>query len=153
MGQLLFKKCFFGALRAGTKRTTLRRWTSARVKPGDRVFTPGVGFLRIESIDVVDLSSLKAADAIADGFPSLRAMRKMLAELYPDAAGNRDGREWFRIAFKVEAMPPSSARRSHAATPAKPRRAPRAKSKSDSSASTIDAQRRQLADALRKSPR
>jgi len=150
MGQLLFKKCFFDAIRAGTKRTTLRRWTTARLKPGQRAFTPGVGFLRIESVDIVDIDALKKSDAAADGFSSVRAMRKMLGELYPDAAGNRDGRAWFRITFKVAPADVASAASRRVAAPREKTR--RAKPRKPDSAQ-VSQRRRQLADALRTAPR
>jgi len=103
MGQLLFKKCFWDAIRDGTKRTTLRRWAAPRVKPGGRAYSPGVGWLAIERVDVVRLDQLTESDAKADGFETLAAMRAMLREIYPNV--RRDGRQWFRIAFHPE--PPS----------------------------------------------
>jgi hypothetical protein len=54
MGQLLFKKIFWDALRDGTKRTTIRRWSAPRLKPGQRAWTPGVGWLAIESVEQID---------------------------------------------------------------------------------------------------
>ncbi len=98
MGQLLFKKCFWEAIRNGKKRTTLRRWDRPRVKAGGRAFTPGVGWLRVDGVDVVELASLGEADAGADGFSSLDEMRAALAVLYPAHA--TDGKQWFRVAFE-----------------------------------------------------
>ena len=98
MGQLLFKKCFWDAIRAGRKRTTIRRWTSPRLRAGQRAFAPGLGWLMIESVDVVELEHLSDADARADGFDTLRQMKRTLHELYPKQS--RDGRRWFRIAFR-----------------------------------------------------
>jgi hypothetical protein len=100
MGQLLFKKEFWDAIRVGSKRTTIRRWSFARLKPGGRAFSPGLGWLAIESVEVVQLSHLTAADAHADGFQTLAAMKRTLAEIYPETAG--DGKQWFRVAFHVE---------------------------------------------------
>jgi hypothetical protein len=97
MGQLLFKKSFWNAIRSGEKRTTIRRWTSPRLKAGKRAYSPGLGWLNIESVDEIDLRELDEADARADGFQTLSAMKKTLRELYPRQAG--DGRQWFRIAF------------------------------------------------------
>ena len=101
MGQLLFKKCFWDAIRAGTKRTTLRRWASPRVKPGERAFAPGVGWLRVGAVDAVELDALGESDARADGFASLAEMLAALAALYPDHAV--DGKRWFRVQFAWEA--------------------------------------------------
>jgi hypothetical protein len=104
MGQLLFKKCFWDAIREGTKRTTVRRWRAARVKPGGRAWAPGVGWLTILSVDVVrSLEQLTDADAIADGFTTAADMRKVLREIYPNSSG--DGRQWFRVEFATEAAP------------------------------------------------
>ena len=97
MGQLLFKKCFWDAIRAGTKRTTLRRWDRPRAKAGDRAFAPGVGWLRVTAVDVIELDDLGEADAIADGFESRVAMREALDAIYPDHA--TDGKQWYRVAF------------------------------------------------------
>ena len=131
MGQLLFKKVFHDRIRAGTKRTTIRRWPAPRLKPGQRVFSMGLGYLRIESVAPIDLKQLTDADALADGFESRRALRKTLRELYPDAAGNRDGRRWFKVTF-------------HFVAPAAPRRLRRREPTPD-----LTTQRRALADALK----
>ena len=101
MGQLLFKKCFWDAIRAGTKRTTLRRWASPRVKRGERAFAPGLGWLRIGAVDAVELDALGESDARADGFASLAEMLAALAALYPDHGA--DGKRWFRVQFAWEA--------------------------------------------------
>jgi hypothetical protein len=100
MGQLLFKKCFFEAIRGGTKRTTLRRWSAARVRAGQRAFSPGLGWLQIEAVDAVELEQLTGADARADGFDRVSDMLKALREIYPDQ--EVDGRRWFRVKFRCE---------------------------------------------------
>ena len=101
MGQLLFKKCFWEAIRRGSKRTTVRRWTWARVRAGQRAFAPGLGWLMIEAVNIVDLEELDDADARADGFESLRQMKQALRRLYPGHARG-DGRRWFRVAFRCD---------------------------------------------------
>jgi hypothetical protein len=98
MGQLLFKKCFWDTIRAGTKRTTLRRWDRPRVKAGGRAFALGVGWLSVRAVDVVALDDLGEADARADGFASRDQMRQALDEIYPHHA--TDGKQWFRVAFE-----------------------------------------------------
>jgi hypothetical protein len=100
MGQLLFKKCFWEPIRSGSKRTTLRRWASPRVSAGGRAYTPGVGWLRVGSVEAVELASLDEADARADGFASLDAMMKTLAEIYPQR--ETDGKRWFKVSFAYE---------------------------------------------------
>jgi hypothetical protein len=111
MGQLLFKKVFWAAVRGGTKRTTIRRWATPRVKPGQRAWSPGVGWLVVESVErVARLDQLSDADATADGFASAAEMRAALRAIYPQAArdgakganGAGDGRTWFRVAFRPE---------------------------------------------------
>ena len=100
MGQLLFKKCFWEPIRSGTKRTTLRRWNSARLRAGGRAFAPGVGWLRVARVEAVELSALGESDARADGFASMAEMRAALDAIYPDCA--TDGKQWFRVEFSCE---------------------------------------------------
>ena len=99
------------------------------MKIGERAYSPGIGYLKIESVDVIPrLESLTDADARADGFPSAAEMRRVLRELYPAARGKRatraaptlparsspsssttsssraqccDAKRWFKIAFRV----------------------------------------------------
>ena len=99
MGQLFFKKPLQVAIREGRKRTTIRRWHRPRLRAGQEAFAPGVGWLAIEAVEPVELSGLGDADARADGFASLRELRRVLLELYPDHA--RDGKHWFRVAFTL----------------------------------------------------
>lgn len=109
MGQLFFKKDMQTAVREGRKTTTLRRWRGARLRAGQNAYAPGVGWLRVESVEpVVDLALLGDADARADGFDTLAAMLETLAALYPDQAS--DGKGWFRIAFRVRALEPPRVR-------------------------------------------
>lgn len=105
MGQLLFKKSFLEPIRSGSKTTTLRRWGSPRVRAGERIFSPGVGWLRIDSVErlVGGLDSLSDADAAADGFADLRQMKRALRRLYPQSEREKgDGRGWFKVAFRVD---------------------------------------------------
>ena len=102
MSQLHFKKVFWPLIRSGTKRTTIRRWSTPRVKPNSRSYCPGLGWLLIDSVEPISLKRLTRADARADGFPTLASLHKTLAELYPDQAG--DGRRWFRVTFRPETI-------------------------------------------------
>lgn len=99
MGQLFFKKPLQDAVLTGRKVTTIRRWDRPRVRAGGRAWAPGVGWLAIGAVEPVVLSDLTAADAAADGFDSLAAMRAVLREIYPDAGG--DGKRWFRVRFTL----------------------------------------------------
>ncbi|HEY8665456.1 MAG TPA: ASCH domain-containing protein [Tepidisphaeraceae bacterium] len=96
---LLFKKQFFESIRAGQKRTTIRRWTKPRVCAGKQAFTPGLGWISIECVDVVLLRELDDVDAQADGFASAEQIRRELRRLYP--AIKRDGKHWFRVRFSL----------------------------------------------------
>jgi hypothetical protein len=72
------------------------------MKPGQRSYIPGVGYIQIGAVDEVPLPALTDEDAVLDGFDSAEALRREIAELYPAqlAAGYRA----FRIRFTV--LPP-----------------------------------------------
>jgi hypothetical protein len=110
MGQLFFKKPLQDAIRDGRKRTTIRRWRagSPGMRAGQRVFSPGLGWLTIEGVEPVDLEALVDADARADGFDTAAGLREVLLELYPGHAA--DGKRWFRVAFQVAALAPPRTR-------------------------------------------
>ena len=107
MPQILFKKQFLDAIRRGDKTTTLRRWKSCHLKAGCRARAPGLGWLNIVSCDKIDLKDLTESDAVADGFESLKALRKILAQIYPNCA--TDGRHWYRVVFTPEGAKASPA--------------------------------------------
>ena len=102
MSQLFFKKPYQDAIRAGRKTTTIRRWDRARVQPGKRAFSPGLGWLAIDAVDAVELEALDDRDAAADGFETAAEMRRLLRRIYPDA--KRDGKHWFRVRFRVDEL-------------------------------------------------
>ena len=52
------------------------------MKPGQRSFIPGVGYIRIESIERVELANLTDTDAVLDGFISADELRSELCALY-----------------------------------------------------------------------
>ena len=108
MGQLFFKKPLQVAIREGRKRTTIRRWPAGRpgLRAGQRVFSPGLGWLSIESVERVALESLGDADARADGFDTADALKKVLLSLYPGHAA--DGKDWFRVRFSIEQLRPAN---------------------------------------------
>ena len=107
MGQLFFKKPLQVAIREGRKCTTIRRWPAARpaLRAGQRVFSPGLGWLSIEGVEPVDLDALGDADAVADGFDTAVALREVLLSLYPGHAD--DGKDWFRVRFSVAQLRPA----------------------------------------------
>jgi hypothetical protein len=106
MGQLFFKKPLQLAIREGRKRTTIRRWPPARpgLHAGQRVFSPGLGWLSIEAVEPVDLDALGEDDARADGFDTAAALRQLLLSLYPLHAD--DGKDWFRVWFRIDQLQP-----------------------------------------------
>jgi hypothetical protein len=108
MGQLFFKKPLQLAIREGRKRTTIRRWPAHRpgLRAGQREFSPGLGWLSIESVEPVALDSLGVADARADGFDTAAALKKVLLSLYPLHAD--DGKDWFRVRFRIEQLRPAA---------------------------------------------
>jgi hypothetical protein len=100
MAQLFFKKEFWPLIRSGQKTTTIRRWATCRLKPKSRCYSPGVGWLMIDGVETITLSALTAVDAKADGFATLRDLRRTLDELYPDH--KNDERSWFRVSFRLD---------------------------------------------------
>jgi hypothetical protein len=97
---LLFKKKFMDAIRAGQKTQTVRLWKYRRMRPGQRSYIPGAGYIRIQAVDEVELADLTDEDARLDGFDSAEALRAEIAALYPkeQAAGYRAYRVRFVMA-------------------------------------------------------
>jgi len=107
MPRLLFKREFFKAIREGRKTTTLRRWMTCSLVPGERLVSPGLGWLRIIRCERIELGQLQEADARADGFASLTELRDTLGRLYPNHG--RDGKQWYRITFALDGAAPGAA--------------------------------------------
>jgi hypothetical protein len=97
---LMFKKKFLASIAAGTKTTTLRYWRSPRVRPGSVHAVPGLGRVRIESVEPIPAGSLRRRHALADGFATLRALRAALRELYGQPARG-DSRRLYLVRFTV----------------------------------------------------
>jgi hypothetical protein len=110
---LLFKKKFLDAIRSGEKTQTIRLWKVCRMKAGQRSYIPGAGYIRVASIDAVDLQSLADEDARPDGFPTADALRAEIAVLYADqlAAGHRAYRIRFRLLSSEEQAAAIAARK------------------------------------------
>lgn len=96
---LLFKKKFLDAIRSGQKTQTVRLWKWRKMKPGQRSYIPGAGYIQIAAVDEVALDQLTDDDARLDGFDSAAALRQEIEQLYPEqlAAGHRA----FRIRFTL----------------------------------------------------
>ncbi len=103
---LLFKKRFLSAIRSGQKRQTIRIWKFRRMRPGQRSYIPGVGYIRVLKVEAIELDQLTDEDALADGFPSADALCRELHELYPD--GSTSGRKAYRVTFELTDPPPKS---------------------------------------------
>jgi hypothetical protein len=99
MSQLFFKGPLQAAIRAGTKRTTIRRWARPMLRAGQRAYSPGLGWLNIECVEAIELQQLNDGDAMVDGFKNVATMVRALESLYPDTAA--DGRQWFRVRFTL----------------------------------------------------
>lgn len=96
---LLFKKKFMAAIRTGEKSQTIRLWKVCRMKSGQRSYIPGAGYIRVLSVEPVELTQLTDDDARPDGFASADALRAELAVLY--AGQLADGHRAYRIRFQL----------------------------------------------------
>jgi hypothetical protein len=94
---LLFKKKFLPAIRAGEKTQTVRLWKHRRMKPGQRSYIPGAGYIHVDAVDEVELGELTNEDAQRDGFANVELLRQEISELYKEqiAAGYRAYRVLF----------------------------------------------------------
>jgi hypothetical protein len=96
---LLFKKKFIDAIRAGNKTQTIRLWKVCRMRPGQRSYIPGAGYIRVLSVDPVELDELSDDDARPDGFASANDLREELSALYGNPLA--DGHRAYSICFRV----------------------------------------------------
>ncbi len=97
---LFMKKKYFEAIRAGRKTMTIRYWRRRLVRPGQVCRVRGLGRLRIESIEQVNLADLTDEHAAAEGFDSVARLRQELLGLYPVLADEAPGeRQLFAIRF------------------------------------------------------
>jgi hypothetical protein len=97
---LLFKRKFLDDIRSGAKTQTIRLWKHRMMRSGQRSYIPGVGYIRITSVEQVEVDALTDADAIPDGFPTAAALKKELRSIYGDKLKN--GHQAFRVIFKRE---------------------------------------------------
>jgi hypothetical protein len=95
---LLFKRKFLDDIRSGAKTQTIRLWKHRMMRSGQRSYIPGVGYIRITSVEQVEVDSLTDADAIPDGFPTAAALKKELRSIYGDKLKN--GHQAFRVVFE-----------------------------------------------------
>src|SRR5262245_20349115 len=97
---LLFKKKFLPAIRSGEKTQTIRLWKFRHMRSGQRSYIPGAGYIRVTSVEPVDIDSLTDADAIPDGFPTAVALQHELRTIYGEKLSR--GYTAFRIKFQCE---------------------------------------------------
>jgi hypothetical protein len=95
---LLFKRKFLDDIRSGAKTQTIRLWKHRMMRSGQRSYIPGVGYIRITSVEQVEVDSLTDADAIPDGFPTAAALQEELKSIYGDKLKN--GHQAFRVVFE-----------------------------------------------------
>jgi len=94
---LLFKRKFLDDIRSGVKTQTIRLWKYRRMRSGQRSYIPGVGPIRITTVEEVDVGELTDADAIPDGFPSAVALQQELRTIYREQL--REGHQAYRVVF------------------------------------------------------
>jgi hypothetical protein len=95
---LLFKKKFLDDIRSGSKTQTIRLWKYRRMRSGQRSYIPGVGPIRVITVERVCLDELTDADARPDGFASAAELREELRSLYgPQLESDYQA---FRITFE-----------------------------------------------------
>jgi hypothetical protein len=99
---LLFKKKFLEAIRSGEKTQTVRLWKYCRMRPGQRSYIPGAGYIRVTEITEVRIDDLTDEDARPDGFGSADLLRAEISRLYPQQLA--DGYKAYKIAFRL--LPP-----------------------------------------------
>lgn len=99
MPQLFFKRDLQQAIREGRKVTTIRRWDRPLLAVGQQAFSPGLGWLLVEAVEVVELESLSDDHARADGFETKVLLVQALREFYPYC--HQDQKQWFLIRFSL----------------------------------------------------
>lgn len=96
---LLFKRKFLDAIRAGTKTQTIRLWNCQRMRDGQRSYIPGAGYIRVRSVEQVEVDSLTNADAQPDGFESADELKSELHRIYGDKLAS--GYQAYRVVFEL----------------------------------------------------
>jgi hypothetical protein len=97
---LLFKRKFLEAIRRGEKTQTIRLWKHRRMRSGQRSYIPGIGAIRITTVEPVLLEDLADDDARPDGFATADALRAEIEAIYADKLAS--GYDAYRIVFELE---------------------------------------------------
>jgi len=96
---LLFKKKFLPAIRRGEKTQTIRLWKHRRLRSGQRSYIPGAGYVRIGTVEEVQLERLTDHDARLDGFHTADELRAEIERIYP--TGTATGYRAYRVMFEL----------------------------------------------------
>jgi len=80
---LLFKKAFHAGLTTGAITLTFRRWQKPHVKPHGRYRCHPIGVLEVDTVSLVTVADITAADSTRAGFTTRDALVAYLAELGP----------------------------------------------------------------------
>lgn len=126
---LFLKAHLIPLVRSGQKTQTIRLWPRPMVRANQVAYAPGLGRLRIVSVDpLTSLRQLTRADAIADGFASLKALRAELHSIYGQDAHSPSLKKLYRVRFvypanaaggERRAVKKSSRRSNHKTSPVK----------------------------------
>ena len=96
---LLFKKKYLAAIRSGEKTQTIRLWRWRMMRIGQKSYIPGIGHIRIDSVEEIRLEELTDEDAVPDGFANADELRDELQTIYADKLA--EGYSAFRVTFQV----------------------------------------------------
>ena len=72
------------------------------MKPGQRSYIPGIGYIRIGTVEQIELQDLTDEDAKLDGFDSACLLKSELDQLYSKQI--TEGHQVYRVVFQV--LPP-----------------------------------------------
>lgn len=94
---LLFKRKFLDGIRSGAKTQTIRLWKHRMMRAGQRSYIPGIGPIKITTVEQVDVGALTDEDAIPDGFPTAAALQQELRTIYGEQL--KSGHQAYRVVF------------------------------------------------------
>ena len=95
---MLFTQRFWPGIRDGSITMTFRRWKRRQVVAGHRYRT-ATGIVEVDAVDVVEAETIREAEALASGFPTVAAL---VAELRGDP-----GQPVYRVQFhRIDAPDP-----------------------------------------------
>jgi hypothetical protein len=97
VSMLLFKRKFLDDIRSGAKTQTIRLWKHRMMRSGQRSYIPGVGRIRVTTVEQVDVDALTDADAIPDGFATATALKEELRTIYGEQL--ESGHQAYRVIF------------------------------------------------------